>query len=146
MALSRRCRLLQAAAIVVVMALPTAHAGDITKHAENPRKNGPTAAAPVGFELETMRALVRLLCESTSIQELEGMTVGLAEVRAKGVGPLRRRRGDRMAGAAHAGRRLAGPAGQGPGRLPGGDPLVSPDMVRAALRRDAGHICERRIS
>jgi hypothetical protein len=46
MALSRRCRLLQAAAIVVVMALPTAHAGDITKHAENPRKNGPTAAIP----------------------------------------------------------------------------------------------------
>jgi hypothetical protein len=82
MALSRGCRPLQAAAIVVVMALPMAHAGDVAEHAENPRENGPTAAAPVGFELETMRALVRLLCESTSIRELEGMAVGLPEVRA----------------------------------------------------------------
>jgi hypothetical protein len=77
------CRFLRVAAIVVASALPMAHAGDISDHIESARENGPTgASAPAGFELETMRALVRLLCESTSIQGLEGMAVGLPEVQA----------------------------------------------------------------
>jgi hypothetical protein len=75
------CRFLQAAAIVVATALPMAHAGDVSDQSESAWEHG-LAAAPAGFQLQTMRALVRFLCESTSIQELQGVAVGLPELRA----------------------------------------------------------------
>jgi hypothetical protein len=43
MALTMGCRLLQAAAIVAVTALPTAHAGDVADHIERTREDGPMA-------------------------------------------------------------------------------------------------------
>jgi hypothetical protein len=71
---------------VVATALPIAHAGeparDVSDHLGSTREDGPGVSAPAGFEFETMRALVRLVCKSTSIEELQALAVGLPEVRA----------------------------------------------------------------
>jgi hypothetical protein len=71
------CRYLGAVCLALAMPLAGEPVRDISSHIGRPRD----VSAPERFDFETLRALVRLLCASGSIQELQTLVAGFPEVR-----------------------------------------------------------------